>query len=43
MHAQTCLLGREKHDAGVHRTPRGYSRVKNILKKKREVQLWTDF
>jgi len=27
MHAQTCLVGREKHDAGVHWTPRDYSRV----------------
>jgi len=28
--SQTCLFGREKHDAGVHWTPRDYSRV-NIL------------
>ena len=26
--SQTCLFGREKHDAGVHWTPRDYSRVK---------------
>jgi hypothetical protein len=29
MHAQTCLFGREKHEAGVHWTPRDYSRVKD--------------
>jgi hypothetical protein len=31
MHAQTCLFGREKHDAGVHWTPRDYSRVKEKI------------
>jgi len=30
MHAQTCLFGREKHDAGVHWTPRDYSRVNKV-------------
>ena len=30
--SQTCLFGREKHDAGVHWTPRDYSRV-NIYSK----------
>ena len=29
--SQTCLFGREKYDAGVHWTPRDYSRVKMCI------------